>query len=117
MAAKTRFVRIKVDFVLDIGREFEGLPHELRGVETDIVGMLAAGLRRVVPRRSNMLIMPGTRYSLTCVPTAKAAARLGKTLQISHAISHASPEKITRKRSRRNQLMKRKKRHQEPRTR
>jgi hypothetical protein len=66
--AKTRFVRVRLDFVLDMERELETLPHELMALTLAGNGakMITEGLRAVVPLKHHrhIALVPGVRFTM-----------------------------------------------------
>lgn len=74
---KRRYVRLHLDFTLDVGRDFESpKPYELHNIETHLNEIIERGLRPYLSRRSLLRLMRGslklTMKSLTRSQLARA---------------------------------------------
>jgi hypothetical protein len=68
---RNRYVRVRLDFVLDIGREFDGMPHEMTAFAdsktisvTDANWLISHGLMWTLRKHKNVRLMRGAKCSL-----------------------------------------------------
>jgi hypothetical protein len=101
---KRRYVRLHLDFSLDVGRDFESQrPYELHNIETHLSEIIERGMRPYLARRSLVRLMRGSLKL-----TTKSLTRSQFTKAFPLPVTPSEPIKRLRRRATPKRVAKRK---------